>query len=32
MAWGMFRLYYSFNSFGDYLEDVHRFSFGLVIK
>jgi len=32
LAWSIFRLDYSFNSFGDYLEDVHRFSFGLAIK
>ena len=32
MAWDMFRLDYSFNSFGDYLDDVHRFSFGLALK
>lgn len=32
MALSMFRLDYSFNSFGDYLEDVHRFSFGFAIE
>ena len=31
-ALSLFRLDYSFNSFGDYLENVHRFSFGLAIR
>ncbi len=32
IALSMFRLDYSFNSFGDYLENVHRFSFGLSVN
>jgi hypothetical protein len=32
IALSLFRLDYSFNSFGDYLGNVHRFSFGLAIN
>jgi hypothetical protein len=32
VALSLFRLDYSFNSFGDYLENVHRFSFGMAIN
>jgi hypothetical protein len=32
IALSLFRLDYSFNSFGDYLENVHRFSFGFVLN
>jgi len=32
IALSLFRLDYSFNSYGDYLENVHRFSFGFVLN